>query len=86
MRLKEHCVEEIRYITIISASNRTFPLLESESAFNLLKSSNSFGTSCDVSADGEWISCQCREGYIGSRCEACSTGYYGKPEELSKFP
>ncbi|ERL89440.1 hypothetical protein D910_06807 [Dendroctonus ponderosae] len=42
--------------------------------------SNNFATGCDVSSDGEHISCECTEGYIGARCESCAPGFYGLPE------
>ncbi|CAG9771124.1 unnamed protein product [Ceutorhynchus assimilis] len=42
--------------------------------------SNNFANGCDVSSDGEHISCQCRDGYIGARCESCAPGFYGLPE------
>lgn len=40
----------------------------------------SFATGCDVSSDGEKISCDCREGYFGGKCQSCAAGYYGRPE------
>ncbi|XP_066250557.1 laminin subunit alpha isoform X1 [Euwallacea similis] len=42
--------------------------------------SNNFAFGCDVSSDGEHISCQCKEGYIGARCQSCAPGFYGLPE------
>ncbi|KAJ8933874.1 hypothetical protein NQ314_013727 [Rhamnusium bicolor] len=39
-----------------------------------------FATACDLSSDGEKISCDCIEGYIGARCHSCAPGYYGRPE------
>ncbi|KAL0280200.1 UNVERIFIED_CONTAM: hypothetical protein PYX00_001570 [Menopon gallinae] len=42
--------------------------------------SNNFATSCEVSDDGERISCNCMPGYWGARCESCSAGYFGRPE------
>ncbi|XP_050301015.1 laminin subunit alpha [Anthonomus grandis grandis] len=47
--------------------------------------SNNFATGCDVSADGEHISCQCRDGYGGARCESCAPGFYGLPEVAGDF-
>ncbi|KAB0790802.1 hypothetical protein PPYR_15312 [Photinus pyralis] len=47
--------------------------------------SNNFASSCEVSADGEKISCQCNEGYFGARCHSCATGYYGQPENLGDY-
>ncbi|CAG9821860.1 unnamed protein product [Phaedon cochleariae] len=43
--------------------------------------SNNFATSCDLSSDGEKISCECTSGYIGARCESCAPGFYGRPEQ-----
>lgn len=42
--------------------------------------SNNFATACEVSADGNRISCECTEGYFGARCESCAAGWYGRPE------
>ncbi|XP_063239907.1 laminin subunit alpha [Bacillus rossius redtenbacheri] len=42
--------------------------------------SNNFATGCDVTPDGERISCHCRPNYYGARCQACVAGYYGRPE------
>lgn len=42
----------------------------------------SFATGCEVSADGEKISCECINGYIGARCQSCTPGYYGRPESV----
>ncbi|KAL1517260.1 hypothetical protein ABEB36_001047 [Hypothenemus hampei] len=42
--------------------------------------SNNFGLACDVSSNGDLISCQCKEGYHGAKCESCASGYYGLPE------
>ncbi|KAK6627792.1 hypothetical protein RUM44_010271 [Polyplax serrata] len=42
--------------------------------------SNNFATSCEVSEDGEHISCNCLPGYYGGRCESCAAGYFGQPE------
>lgn len=33
-----------------------------------------------MNAAGDKISCECREGYIGGRCQACGPGLYGKPD------
>ncbi|XP_076046327.1 laminin subunit alpha isoform X4 [Oratosquilla oratoria] len=46
---------------------------------------NNFADSCDVTYDGISITCNCREGYIGSRCELCAPGYYGEPEKLGEY-
>lgn len=40
----------------------------------------SFATSCDLSQDGARISCECRPGYYGARCQSCAAGFYGRPE------
>nr|CAD7256718.1 unnamed protein product [Timema shepardi] len=42
--------------------------------------SNNFASGCDVSLDGERISCDCDYGYYGARCESCAAGFYGRPE------
>ncbi|XP_060535680.1 laminin subunit alpha [Cylas formicarius] len=47
--------------------------------------SNNFATSCDVSNDGERISCECVEGYVGARCQKCAAGYYGLPEVAGDY-
>ncbi|XP_075229000.1 laminin subunit alpha [Lycorma delicatula] len=47
--------------------------------------SNNFATSCEVSDDGERISCNCNEGYYGARCEVCSNGYYGRPSVAGEY-
>jgi len=40
----------------------------------------SFATGCEVSPDGNKISCDCLPGYFGARCESCNAGFYGSPE------
>ncbi|XP_050541070.1 laminin subunit alpha [Daktulosphaira vitifoliae] len=42
--------------------------------------SNNFATGCEVSPDGNKISCDCISGYFGARCESCNAGFYGSPE------
>eukprot|EP00102_Acyrthosiphon_pisum_P016424 XP_008187385.2 PREDICTED: laminin subunit alpha [Acyrthosiphon pisum] len=42
--------------------------------------SNNFATGCEVSPDGNKISCDCIPGYFGARCESCNAGFYGSPE------
>ena len=45
---------------------------------------SSFATGCLVSPDGDSISCDCKEGYFGARCQSCAAGYYGRPEVQGK--
>lgn len=45
---------------------------------------SSFATACNVSSDGEEIQCACRDGYIGTRCQSCAPGFYGRPEDAGK--
>ncbi|CAG9860176.1 unnamed protein product [Phyllotreta striolata] len=47
--------------------------------------SNNFATACDLSSDGEKISCECKEGYIGARCHSCAPGFYGRPEQQGDY-
>ena len=42
--------------------------------------SNNFATSCDVYS-GRLVSCECTEGYTGTYCERCDSGYYGNPNQ-----
>lgn len=51
----------------------------------MLSVSLSFASACEVSADGEKISCECNEGYFGARCQSCAAGYFGRPESLGMF-
>lgn len=44
----------------------------------------SFAESCFFLNDGNFVHCDCKEGYIGERCERCAAGYYGQPEVLGK--
>nr|XP_045613717.1 basement membrane-specific heparan sulfate proteoglycan core protein-like isoform X12 [Procambarus clarkii] len=39
---------------------------------------NQFGTSCYLDTDGR-VTCNCRQGYQGRRCELCASGYEGNP-------
>ncbi|CAH1391978.1 unnamed protein product [Nezara viridula] len=43
--------------------------------------SNNFAVSCELSPDGDSISCNCKKGYFGSLCDSCAIGYYGKPRQ-----
>ncbi|XP_017779043.1 PREDICTED: laminin subunit alpha isoform X2 [Nicrophorus vespilloides] len=47
--------------------------------------SNNFATGCEVTPDGEKISCECRDGYNGARCQSCAPGYYGRPEVAGDY-
>ncbi|XP_075991137.1 laminin subunit alpha isoform X2 [Anticarsia gemmatalis] len=47
--------------------------------------SNNFAIGCDLSENGSLISCQCKPGYGGARCEFCAAGYYGVPEEIGDY-
>ncbi|XP_054277134.1 laminin subunit alpha [Macrosteles quadrilineatus] len=47
--------------------------------------SNNFATSCELSEDGDKISCQCSPGYFGARCESCAAGFYGRPEQPGDY-
>ncbi|CAI4221509.1 unnamed protein product [Auanema sp. JU1783] len=40
---------------------------------------NNFATTCQVSEYGELLSCNCKPGYTGERCDRCSAGYFGEP-------
>lgn len=42
----------------------------------------SFAIGCDLSENGSLISCICKPGYGGARCQYCAAGYYGNPEEI----
>uniref|UniRef100_A0A146MHL0 Laminin subunit alpha n=2 Tax=Lygus hesperus TaxID=30085 RepID=A0A146MHL0_LYGHE len=44
--------------------------------------SNNFASKCDFSSDGGSITCECKPGYYGDRCESCAVGYFGTPETL----
>ncbi|KAK4877517.1 hypothetical protein RN001_010023 [Aquatica leii] len=47
--------------------------------------SNNFASGCEVTADGEKISCECNAGYFGARCQSCAPGFYGRPETLGDY-
>ncbi|XP_049885179.1 laminin subunit alpha [Pectinophora gossypiella] len=46
---------------------------------------NNFAIGCDLSENGSLISCDCKPGYGGARCEFCATGYYGEPENIGDY-
>lgn len=47
--------------------------------------SNNFATGCEISDDGDKISCECRPGYTGERCQSCAWGFYGQPEREGDY-
>ncbi|XP_045509429.1 laminin subunit alpha [Colias croceus] len=47
--------------------------------------SNNFAIGCDLSENGSLISCVCKPGYGGARCEYCAAGYYGVPEDIGDY-
>ncbi|XP_026331928.1 laminin subunit alpha isoform X2 [Hyposmocoma kahamanoa] len=47
--------------------------------------SNNFATSCELSGNGTLISCVCKPGYGGQRCEYCAPGFYGEPENTGDY-
>lgn len=44
--------------------------------------SNNFAESCEVSPSGQEISCNCKKGYFGARCDVCDAGYFGQPDVI----
>uniref|UniRef100_A0A1I7XHB3 Laminin EGF-like domain-containing protein n=1 Tax=Heterorhabditis bacteriophora TaxID=37862 RepID=A0A1I7XHB3_HETBA len=44
--------------------------------------SNNFARSCEVSEIGQLLSCNCKEGYSGERCDRCDAGYFGEPQRV----
>ncbi|XP_027200224.2 laminin subunit alpha [Dermatophagoides pteronyssinus] len=47
--------------------------------------SNNFATSCEVSSSGSVLSCTCRDGYNGTRCELCGAGHWGQPHIVGEI-
>ncbi|XP_061661394.1 laminin subunit alpha-1 [Syngnathoides biaculeatus] len=48
----------------------------------LTEASNSFSPTCVLDSSG-LVSCdQCQEGYTGSKCHKCSSGFYGNPQVI----
>ncbi|KJH42156.1 laminin EGF-like protein [Dictyocaulus viviparus] len=41
---------------------------------------NNFAIACEVSEYGQLLSCNCKTGYIGERCERCAAGFFGDPQ------
>uniref|UniRef100_A0A4W6G2C9 Laminin, beta 2-like n=1 Tax=Lates calcarifer TaxID=8187 RepID=A0A4W6G2C9_LATCA len=39
------------------------------------------GHSCEADHSSNHIICNCRQGYAGPRCDQCTPGYYGNPEQ-----
>lgn len=50
----------------------------------LHEDSNNFAYGCEVSPDSYSISCHCKPGYTGHKCQSCANGFYGKPEVLGE--
>ncbi|OCT85875.1 laminin subunit beta-4 [Xenopus laevis] len=44
-------------------------------------SQNYHGSSCYADKDSHQIVCLCAPGYTGTRCDRCSPGYFGNPEQ-----
>lgn len=40
----------------------------------------SFATSCEMSPSGRVLTCNCRPGYNGTRCDTCAAGHFGQPQ------
>lgn len=41
-----------------------------------------FARSCSLQPNGRDVRCDCKQGYAGTRCEVCATGYVGNPLEV----
>ncbi|KAK2859738.1 hypothetical protein Q5P01_004358 [Channa striata] len=46
----------------------------------LTEPSNNFSPTCLLVASGQVLCDQCQEGYTGTNCERCASGYYGNPQ------
>ncbi|XP_061568927.1 laminin subunit alpha-1 [Cololabis saira] len=45
----------------------------------LTVASNSFSPTCVLEASGQVLCDQCQQGYTGSNCDRCASGFYGNP-------
>uniref|UniRef100_A0A3P8X3L1 Laminin subunit beta-1 n=1 Tax=Cynoglossus semilaevis TaxID=244447 RepID=A0A3P8X3L1_CYNSE len=45
-------------------------------------SQRQFAGTCYQSFDSEQVVCVCKTGYRGGRCDVCSPGYYGNPDQV----
>uniref|UniRef100_A0A3Q2V502 Laminin, alpha 1 n=1 Tax=Haplochromis burtoni TaxID=8153 RepID=A0A3Q2V502_HAPBU len=46
----------------------------------LTKPSNRFSPTCVLDASGKVLCDQCQDGYTGTNCEKCASGFYGNPQ------
>ncbi|XP_038141553.1 laminin subunit beta-1-like isoform X2 [Cyprinodon tularosa] len=44
-------------------------------------SANFHGLSCQTDQSSDQIICSCKQGFTGPRCDQCSPGYYGNPQQ-----